>query len=148
MFRSPLTDLSIKSEEEPTRKDNISQSSVFYSNFVSSFQQCDAAIVTTSYAYESVSLDAVKQWFADMRKEVHVLGPLLPPGYGTDTQNNEETSVDIEKFLGEMLVQHGKQSVFFVKFFFPFQLCSNQIIFLRYPLALSTGRQFQNTLTN
>ena len=118
MFRSPLTDLSIKSEEEPIRKDNISQSSVFYSNFVSSFQQCDAAIVTTSYAYESVSLDAVKQWFSDIQKEMHVLGPLLPSGYGTKTQNSEEgTSVDIETFLGEMLVQHGKRSVFFVRFF-------------------------------
>ena len=74
--------------------------------------------MTTSYVYESVSLDAVKQWFSDMQKDVHVLGPLLPPGYGTKTQNGEEgTSVDIEKFLGEMLVQHGKQSVFFVRSF-------------------------------
>ena len=96
----------------------FSQSSVFYSNFISSFQECDATIVTTSYAYESVSLDAVKQWFSDMRKEVHVLGPLLPPGYGTKMQKNEEgTNVDIETFLEEMLVQHGKQSVFFVNFF-------------------------------
>ena len=78
--------------------------------------------MTSSYAYESVSLDAVKQWFSDMQKEVHVLGPLLPPGYGTTSQNGEEgTSVDIETFLGEMLVQHGKQSVFFVRSF-PF-LC-------------------------
>ena len=74
--------------------------------------------MTTSYAYESVSLDALKQWFSDMQKEVHVLGPLLPPGYGTKTQDNEEgTSVEIEKFLGEMLVQHGKRSVFLVTSF-------------------------------
>ena len=92
--------------------------SVFYSNFSSSFRECDAVIVTTSYAYESVSLDAVKQWFSDMQKEVHVLGPLLPHGYGIETQNSEEgTSVDIETFLGEMLVQHGKRSVFFVRSF-------------------------------
>ena len=71
--------------------------------------------MTTSYAYDSVSLDAVKQWFSDMQKEVHVLGPLLPPGYGTKTQNGEEgTNVEIETFLGEMLVNHGKRSVFFV----------------------------------
>ena len=58
----------------------------------------------------------MKKWFSGMKKEVHVLGPLLPPGYGTETQNNEEgTNVDIETFLGEMLVQHGKQSVFFVR---------------------------------
>ena len=72
--------------------------------------------MTTSYAYESVALDALKQWFSDIQKEVHVLGPLLPPGYGTKTQNGEEgTSVDIETFLGEMLVQHGERSVFFVR---------------------------------
>ena len=72
--------------------------------------------MTTSYAYESASLDAVKKWFSDMQKEVHVLGPLLPAGYGTKTQNSEEgTSVDIEKFLGEMLVQHGERSVYYVR---------------------------------
>ena len=71
--------------------------------------------MTTSYAYDSVSLDAMKQWFSSMQKEVHVLGPLLPPGYGNKTQNGEEgTNAEIETFLGEMLVKHGKRSVFFV----------------------------------
>ena len=65
-----------------------------------------------------MSLDAVKQWFSEMQKEIYVLGPLLPPGYGVETQKSEEgASVDIETFLGEMLVQHGKGSVFFVRFF-------------------------------
>ena len=60
----------------------------------------------------------MKQWFSDMQKDVHVLGPLLPLGYGIEAQNGEEgASVDIETFLGEMLVQHGKRSVFFVGFF-------------------------------
>ena len=99
---------------------------VSYSKFISSFQECDAVIMTTSYAYESLSLDAVKQWFADIQKEVHFLGPLLPSGYGIKTQNGEEgTSVDIETFLGEMLVQHGERSVFFVRsftFFYSFRI--------------------------
>ena len=74
--------------------------------------------MTTSYAYESVSLDVIKQWFFDMQKDVHVLGPLLPAGYNTKTQNGEEgTSVDIETFLGKMVVQHGERSVFFVRSF-------------------------------
>ena len=61
----------------------------------------------------------MKQWFSELRKEVHVLGPLLPAGFGTDSQNNEEgASADIETFLGEMLVQRGKRSVFFVRTFF------------------------------
>jgi hypothetical protein len=60
----------------------------------------------------------MKEWLSGIRKEVHVLGPLLPPGYGIETQKTEEgASVDIETFLGEMLVQHGKRSVFFVRFF-------------------------------
>ena len=68
----------------------------------------------------------MKQWFSDMQKEVYVLGPLLQPGYGIKTQNGEEgTSVDIETFLGEMLVRHGERSVFFVKilaFSFAFEI--------------------------
>ena len=62
----------------------------------------------------------MKQWFSDMQKELFVLGPLLPSGYGVqvETQNAEEgTSSDFETFLGEMLVQHGKGSVFFVRYF-------------------------------
>ena len=58
----------------------------------------------------------MKQWFSDMHKELHVLGPLLPPGYGTETQTVEAgSSIDIETLLEEVLVQHGKKSVFFVR---------------------------------
>ena len=81
-------------------------------------RECDATIVTSSYIYESVPLNAMKQWFSDIRKEIYVLGPLLPAGYGTEIQNTEEgASVDIETFLGEMLQQHEKRSVFFVRSF-------------------------------
>ena len=73
-----------------------------------------------------MALDALKQWYSDMQKEVHVLGPLLPPGYGTKTQNGEEgASVDIETFLGEMQLRHGERSVFYVRSFpfsFAFEL--------------------------
>jgi hypothetical protein len=70
-----------------------------------------------------MSLDAMKQWFLDMQKEVHVLGPLLPAGYGTEIRNIEEgASVDIETFLEEMLQQHGKRSLFFVRSFPFFQV--------------------------
>ena len=76
----------------------------------------------------------MKQWFSDMRKEVHVLGPLLPPGYGSENQNSEVgSSVDIEAFLGEKLVQYGKRSVFFVRISSPFfpsiYIISHQISF-------------------
>ena len=106
----------------------------------------------TSYAYESasVSLDAVKQWLSDIQKEVHVLGPLLPPGYGTKTQDNEEgISVEIETFLAKMLAQHGKQSVFFVNSFPFFSAVElHTLIFLRFPLVLFIIHQFRNMLTN
>jgi hypothetical protein len=112
----------------------FSQSSGSYSIFNSSFRECDAVIVTTSYNYESVSLDAMKQWLSGIQKEIHVLGPLLPPGYGIETQNTEEgASVDIETFLGEMLGQHGKRSVFFVRCF---SLLSK---FLSVPTNFSSG---------
>ena len=69
-----------------------------------------------------------------MQKEVHVLGSLLPSGYGIETQNSEEgSSVDIEAFLGEMQVQRGKRSVSFVRIFLVFciltKLISPQIFF-------------------
>ena len=100
----------------------------------------------------SVALDALKQWFSDMQKELHVLGPLLPLGYGTKTQNGEEgASVDIETFLEEMLIQHGERSVFFVRSFFFFRILKIKfsiINFFRFPLALHSGHQFRNTLTS
>ena len=115
------------------RKDKSSQSSVFYSISNSAFRECEATIINTSYAYDSVSLGAMKQWFSDMQKELYVLGPLLPPGYGIPTHNSEGENVDIETFLGQMLVQHGKGSVFFVRFFpffcIPTKYISPQISF-------------------
>ena len=91
---------------------------MLYSSCNRSLREGDATIINDSAAYETVSLDAMKQWFSEMKKELHVLGPLLPPGYGIETQKVEEgSSVDIETFLGEMLVQHGKGSVYFVRLF-------------------------------
>ena len=44
----------------PARKnENLSVLEV-YANFISLFHECDAAIVASSYAYESASLDALK----------------------------------------------------------------------------------------
>ena len=121
MFRFPLTDLSTTLSEEVTSEDknfSVHLSSIFYSNFNSLFRECDAIIFSTSNIYESVSLGAMKEWLSSMQKEVHVLGPLLPAGFGTDSE--EGASVDIGTFLGEMLVKHGKRSVFLVRSF-PFK---------------------------
>jgi hypothetical protein len=53
----------------------------------------------------------MKQWLSSKQKDVHVLGPLLPAGFGIETQNSEEgTRVDIETFLEEMLTQYGNRS--------------------------------------
>ena len=92
----------------------------FFKFSISLFRECDAIVVTTSYAYESVSLDTMKQWLSSMQKEVHVLGPLLPVSEGFGTDSVEGASVDIQTFLGEMLVQHGKRSVFLVNEIFSF----------------------------
>ena len=56
-----------------------------------------------------MALDAIK---SDINKEIYALGPLLSADYGT---GENETSIDIEEFLGKMLVQHGERSVFFVR---------------------------------
>ena len=101
------------------RKDRIFSVVSIYLISNSTFRECDATIINTSYAYEPVILDAMKQWFFGMRKELYVLGPHLPSGYSIETQNGEGgKSFDIEFFLGEMLVQHGKDSVFYVVEFF------------------------------
>jgi len=80
------------------------------------FRECDATIVTTSYIYESAGLDAMKQWFSDMQKEIHVFGPLLPPGYETRNTGAEAGVDSMEVFLREMLIQYGERSVFFISF--------------------------------
>ena len=88
-------------------------------------------------------LNALKQWFSDTQKEVYVLGPLLPSDIGT--QNGEDgAGVDFENFLGEILEQHGKGSVFFVRFgvlsfFVAFQL--NKFLF-----QISFGTTFYPTV--
>jgi hypothetical protein len=113
----------------------------------STLPECDATIINSSYAYEPVSLDAMKQWISDMQKDFYALGPLLPHGYGIETQNGEKgASVDIETFLGEMLVQHGKRSVFFVRFFRLFCIPTKNKFLLRFRLALTTIPRFRNTL--
>ena len=90
-------------------------------------------------------MDAMKQWFSDMQKEIYVLGPLLPPGYGIEAQKSEEgASIDIETFLGEMLIQHGKGSVFFVRFFLSSAFKTNKFLF-RSLLALPSFPRFRNT---
>ena len=51
----------------------------------------------------------MKQWFSEMQKELYVLGPLLPPGYGIETQKSEEgASVDIEMFLFSLMHPPGQ----------------------------------------
>ena len=108
------------------RKDDISSvRQYFYSISNSSYRQSDATIINTSYAYESESLEAMKKWFSEMQKELFVLGPLLPAGYGIETQKIEDgSSADIETFLGDMLVQHGEGSVYYVRFisFLPYSI--------------------------
>ena len=78
--------------------------------------------MTASYAYDSVSLDAMKQWFSDAQKEVYVLGPFLPlvtaPKCRTVKKGEALViSVGIETFLGEKLAHHGERSVILYDFF-------------------------------
>ena len=112
-----VIDPSTEPQDQVTGNNNISLVvSVLIQILHSVLRECDATIITSSYLYDPVSLGAMQQWFSNMQKEVHVLGPLLPASYSTETQNTEErASIDVEAFLEEMLVQHGKKSVFFVR---------------------------------
>jgi hypothetical protein len=42
------------------------------------FRECDAIVVTTSYVYESASLDPTKQWLSNIRKKYMFLDLFCP----------------------------------------------------------------------
>lgn len=78
-------------------------------------KECDDILVAAPEAFEKGSLDAMKSWFSDWKKETYAIGPLLPLDYGTGTRHSgSAVDMEIEAFLDKMLAQHGKNSVLFV----------------------------------
>ncbi|KAJ7738171.1 hypothetical protein B0H16DRAFT_1730061 [Mycena metata] len=93
----------------------------------SMFLECDGAFLGTSPAYEGKgeTLAALKGWFTEtMHKPVYTVGPLLPPGYGSDKMESSVTPRDAEivEFLDAKRAQFGEKSVVLITFgsiFFP-----------------------------
>lgn len=64
---------------------------------------------TSTYAFEEQSLNAVKSWISKWNKEVYVIGPLLPSGYGKMVDNRG--TGEIKEFMDKMLAERGRKSV-------------------------------------
>jgi len=76
-------------------------------------KECDDVISVSSYAFESESIESMRSWFAEWRKQLFVLGPLLPESYSSDIQSSRGAT-DVEEFLETMLLERGEKSVLFV----------------------------------
>lgn len=74
----------------------------------------DGFVIASSDAYEKESLDALRGWFAELRKPSYTIGPILPTSEKTRSDVNKNSLV--EAFLDSMLRSHGKCSVFFISF--------------------------------
>lgn len=87
--------------------------------FLSMLKACDGLFLNTAPAYDGETLVALEAWIKDsMDKPVYVVGPLLPPGYGTEqiqTLPGKPADAGIASFLNSMRSQHGEKSVLFVR---------------------------------
>jgi len=78
---------------------------------------------SSAEAYEKVSLKAVESWLSDMSIPLYVVGPLLPPNYGTDTALlGIEGDIEFKTFL--MLYFRSTGSILFHLYGFLFSLKS------------------------
>jgi hypothetical protein len=78
-------------------------------------QGCDKVFIASAYAFENESLEAMKSWLSDWKKETYVVGPVLPLSYGSVAQSSRG-ALDIEAFLDRMLIQQGKNTVLLISF--------------------------------
>ncbi|PPQ96596.1 hypothetical protein CVT26_010751, partial [Gymnopilus dilepis] len=78
-------------------------------------EQCDGILLTTAHAAEPVAVEALRSWFSTWNKSTHVIGPLLPSGFGTVKQTSRGAT-DVEEFLDKAAAQFGDKSVLFISF--------------------------------
>ncbi|KAG5635137.1 hypothetical protein H0H81_012325 [Sphagnurus paluster] len=76
----------------------------------------DGILIASCDAYEKGPLDGVRQWFADWKKPIYTVGPLLPAGYTSTQSDANESHSEIEHFLFKKQETHGKRSVVFISF--------------------------------
>ena len=92
--------------------------------------------------YDPKTTQAMKAWFGETSRKVYYAGPLIPQGK-EDTSRDARAN-NIQKFLDEKLVSHGKQSTIYVRPYlqptsaYPL---SERISRVRFPSVLSSGPQ-------
>ncbi|KAF8209218.1 UDP-Glycosyltransferase/glycogen phosphorylase [Mycena galopus ATCC 62051] len=80
---------------------------------------CDGIFLNTAPAYDRETLVAFETWLRQsLNKPIYVVGPLLPPGYGTEEKPTFGSLGDLEiaSFLDSMKSKHGERSVLFISF--------------------------------
>lgn len=93
------------------------------------FLECDGAFLGTAPAYEGEgeTLAALKGWFTQtLHKPVYTIGPLLPPGYGSQKIDSPlARDAEIVAFLDSKRAQFGDKSVLLVSASTPSDPLSN-----------------------
>ncbi|KDR73136.1 hypothetical protein GALMADRAFT_722028 [Galerina marginata CBS 339.88] len=77
--------------------------------------ECDGVFMASAYAFENEALDTTRSWLLESKKDIYVIGPLLPRGYGTVAQSSRGAG-EIEVFLDKMLLQRGGKAVLYISF--------------------------------
>lgn len=75
-------------------------------------------MIATPEAYEPEAVAETRAWFADSKKDVYVVGPLLPnasdPKAIEGEHKQSQDASEIQKFLDKTLESHGAKSLVYV----------------------------------
>ncbi len=78
----------------------------------------DGMLLVTPECYEPTAVAAMRSWFGETGRQVHVCGPLLPATSKETAQAHERKHVggssEMEEFLDAMLKASGPKSLLYV----------------------------------
>ncbi|KAH8085451.1 UDP-Glycosyltransferase/glycogen phosphorylase [Cristinia sonorae] len=84
------------------------------------YEQCDGLLITSPEAYEPAAIAATKDWFAESKRGVWAIGPLLPSTTSEKAKSGEESlsesSAAIKTFMDETLKKNGEHSMLYISF--------------------------------
>ncbi|KAH8085452.1 UDP-Glycosyltransferase/glycogen phosphorylase [Cristinia sonorae] len=84
------------------------------------FDQCDGFLITSPEVYEPAAISALKEWFAESKRGLWAVGPLLPSSGSEGAKTGEESlsanSDAIKKFMDETWAKHGERSMLYISF--------------------------------
>ncbi|KAH8085453.1 hypothetical protein BXZ70DRAFT_561619 [Cristinia sonorae] len=91
-------------------------------SYYDAFEKSDGMLIMTPEAYEPAAVAATKEWFAESKRPVWAVGPLI----SSVTTRNEGTmsgkdvrseSVDtVTKFMDDTLATHGERTMIYISF--------------------------------